>query len=295
MDLTEAHTKADQVTPFSLKDAASLSEKLLPAQKISAEAQRERKAGPAQTLTALGSYWKGRKPLILNKACILGALLPTTNDPEADLDIFEKLLAIDDEALKRRAKSARHVETINDLPYLERLNLAYRPEEVSDDKLYSCIWEDVNRHLGTSAHSFPDLIAQLGTMRFGHPPQIGDTFCGGGSIPFEAARLGCHVYASDLNPIACMLTWGALNIIGANPGTQKKIEKAQKEVSEAIDREIVDIGIEHDNEGNRAKAFIYCIETICPNTGWRVPVLPTFVISKGRSWYVSRRPTCLHY
>ncbi len=30
--------------------------------------------GQGKTLTALGSYWKGRKPLILNKACILGCL-----------------------------------------------------------------------------------------------------------------------------------------------------------------------------------------------------------------------------
>ncbi len=53
MDLTEAQAKADQVTPFSLKDAPSLIEKLLPAQKISAEAQKERKSGPGQTLTTL--------------------------------------------------------------------------------------------------------------------------------------------------------------------------------------------------------------------------------------------------
>ena len=77
-------------------------ERLLPAQKISAEAQKERKAGAGQTLTALGSYWKGRKPLILVKACVLGALLPATDDPEADLAIFENLMAIDDEAFPRR-------------------------------------------------------------------------------------------------------------------------------------------------------------------------------------------------
>jgi len=34
---------------------------------------------------------------------------------------------------------------------------------------------------------------------------IVDPFCGSGQIPFEAARMGCDVYASDLNPIACML------------------------------------------------------------------------------------------
>jgi len=88
--------------PFAWKDRPSLIESVLPAQKISAEAQKERKAGAGQTLTALGSYWKGRKPLVLVKACVLGALLPVTDDPAGDLAIFEKLMAIDDEAFLRR-------------------------------------------------------------------------------------------------------------------------------------------------------------------------------------------------
>ena len=62
--------------PFSLKDAPALIERLLPVQKLSAEAYKEQMAVHGKTLTALGSYWKGRKPLILNKACILGCLLP---------------------------------------------------------------------------------------------------------------------------------------------------------------------------------------------------------------------------
>src|ERR1700751_2539780 len=90
------------IEPFAWKNRPSLIESILPAQKISAEAQKERKAGAGQTLTALGSYWKGRKPLILVKACVLGALLPASGDPEADLAIFEKLMAIDDEAFLRR-------------------------------------------------------------------------------------------------------------------------------------------------------------------------------------------------
>jgi putative DNA methylase len=290
MDLTHLQGKADQVTPFSLKDAPSLIEKLLPVQKISAEAQKERKAGPGQTLTALGSYWKGRKPLILNKACILGALLPATDDPEADLDIFEKLMAIDDEAFKRRAKSARHIGTINDLPYLERLNLVYRPEEVPESELYDPIWKDVNCHLGTSAHNFPELVEQLGIMRFGHRPRVADTFSGSGQIPFEAARLGCDVYASDLNPIACMLTWGAFNIVGSDTETRKQIEQTRKKVAEDVDREIIALGIEHDSQGNRAKAYLYCLEARCPQTGWMVPLLPTRVISKNRNVYAKLIP-----
>jgi len=328
------------VEPFSLKDATSLIEWLLPAQKISAEAQKERKAGAGQTLTALGSYWKGRKPLILARACILGALLPATDDPEKDLEIFEQLMAIDDEAFLIRAEgiSAKTIlerllldnfgeyfslssktgelpvsapvdfsaypgltvrwkpeiapaqktwlkrQVLLNMSYTEKLALSKRPEEI-DSQLYGDIWDAVNEHLKTDAHSHAELVEQLGIMRFGHRPKVADTFCGGGSIPFEAARLGCDVYASDLNPIACMLTWGALNIIGADEKTRDEIEGAQRQVAEAVDKEILKLGIEHDEGGNRAKAYLYCLETRCPETGWRVPMAPSWVISKTHNVY----------
>src|SRR5258706_11933299 len=90
------------VTPFSLKDAPALIERLLPVQKLSAESYKEQMAVQGKTLTALGSYWKGRKPLILNRACILGCLLPATDNRARDLEIFEKLMAMDDESFVAR-------------------------------------------------------------------------------------------------------------------------------------------------------------------------------------------------
>ena len=90
------------VTPFSLKDAPALIERLLPVQKLSAEAFKEQMAGSGKTLTSLGSYWKGRKPLILNKACILGSLLPATENAARDLEIFEMLMAMDDASFVAR-------------------------------------------------------------------------------------------------------------------------------------------------------------------------------------------------
>ena len=47
--------------------ATSFIEIQLPVSKLSKECYKERKAGAGQTLTALGSYWKGRKPLILSR------------------------------------------------------------------------------------------------------------------------------------------------------------------------------------------------------------------------------------
>jgi len=319
------------LTPLALKDAPALIETVFPAQKVSFEAQRERKANLGQTLTGLGSYWKGRKPLILVRAIVLGSLLPPTDDPEADLAVFEALMAFDEEGLARRALAAnafsatrlqelvpisdperyfgrrgwRRDVTDNDklelyrralatfASYEEKASLCRRPEEVDQEWLYAPVWPKVNRHyahLGLDAHSFPQLIEQLGILRYGHRPRVGDTFSGGGSIPFEAARLGCDVYAADLNPVACMLTWGALNIIGASPERRAEIERAQREVAAAVDAEITRLGIEHDEQGNRAKAYLYCLEARCPETGWRVPLAPSWVISKTRNVIARLRP-----
>ena len=105
------------ITPLSLNDAPALIERLLPVQKLSAEAYKEQMAGTGKALTALGSYWKGRKPLILNKACILGCLLPATDDPARDLEIFEKLMAMDDESFvvrwKRRPRPKEILSTLS--------------------------------------------------------------------------------------------------------------------------------------------------------------------------------------
>lgn len=237
------------LTPLALKDAPALIETVFPAQKVSFEAQRERKANLGQTLTGLGSYWKGRKPLILVRAIVLGSLLPPTDDPEADLAVFEALMSFDDEGLARRALAANAVSpseiaarirlddpwdyfkatikrsdvTGGDIrwmrfpmdvdaegislrwkrdlsdddrlviyrkllatlgSYEEKASLCKRPEEVDQDWLYAPVWPKVNRHyahLGLDAHSFPQLIEQLGILRYGHRPRVGDTFSGGGS------------------------------------------------------------------------------------------------------------------
>lgn len=311
------------ITPRAWADRRAFIEVAFPAQKLSVEAQAERKANAGQTLTALGSYWKGRKPLVLARACVLGSLLPATENPEADLEVFELLMAMDDEAFVHRMKSVskQDVETwggplreqllfedgswrkltkndklqllgrvLTRMPYADRLQRrSFRPEELPDSA-YQSIWDRVNTHLGTSARSHSELVEQLGILRFGHRPKVADTFCGGGSIPFEAARLGCDVHASDLNPIACMLTWGSCHVVGADEKTKMAIRKSQLEVAAAVEKEIRHLQIENDSEGNRAKAFLYCLETTCPETGWCVPLAPSWVISQSQRVVASLRP-----
>ena len=271
----------NKIVPMSLKDAPAIIEHVLPVQKLSVEVFKERTAGQGQTLTALGSYWKGRKPLILNKACILGCLVPATNDTAKDLEIFELLMGMDEASMRIRLK-LKHGEPLPTRPYREHVVAAKRPEELGD-AVHSHIWDRVNDHLKTDAHSFPQLVEQLGIMRYGHRPRVADTFSGSGQIPFEAARLGCDAYAADLNPIACMLTWGAFNIVGGSKEQRTKLAAEQESLVAHVAKEIDRHGVEVDGKGWRAKVFLYCVETKCPNTGWMVPLLPSRVISTSKS------------
>jgi putative DNA methylase len=272
--------------PHEWKDKPALIEHLFPVQKLSVESFKEQEARQSKTLTPLGSYWKGRKPLILNKACIIGSLLPITNNLLEDLRIFDLLMGMDSLSVEKRIKEALPTSkkiTASQylhLPYYDQIEIAKRPEELSSNALFSHIWADVNTHLGTSASSFPELIEQIGIARFGRRPRVADVFSGSGQIPFEAARLGCDVYASDLNPIACMLTWGGIGIIG-NPAQNSLLEE-QRAIIKAVQSELDDLEVETDGNGWYAKAFLYCVEVRCPETSWLVPLLPQLV-SKGHS------------
>lgn len=239
------------VSPFSMKDVPALIERLLPVQKLSAEAYKEQEGKQGKTLTTLGSYWKGRKPLILNKACILGCLLPTTDNPARDLEIFEMLMGMDMASLEQRLEArndkesrfilGQHRSIGHSAPYRTWVQSACRVEECGE-QLFDHIWNAVNTHLGTNAKSFPELVEQLGIMRFGHRPRMADTFCGSGQIPFEAARLGCETFASDLNPIACMLTWGAFNVVGGTDAFRRELKHAQEELASTVQAAIDALG-----------------------------------------------------
>ncbi len=329
-----------KLASFALKDTPNLIESgIFPIQKISYEAQRERKSGSGQTLTGIGSYWKGRKPLILVRAVVLGLLLPKTGSDKQDLRILEQLLALDSQGLARRAFAKgklrldeiyttcsplmnlsdyielshspsqktlwkKNVSKENKIDIIERFldtfssyadkaHFCLRPEEVEQDWLYKPIWPKIRKiyaRWGVYATSFDELILQLGILRFGKRPRVGDPFAGGGSIPFEAARLGCDVYAGDLNPIACMLNWGSFNIVGASDSKREEIKNEIKKIYSLVLNEINALNFDTNEDGEFARNYLYCNETRCPQTNWRIPVSGSWVVSKPDKLFVDMIP-----
>ncbi len=66
-----------------------------------------------------------------------------------------------------------------------------------------------------TAHDFKHKLAeppQVNAFLAEHAPPVLDPFCGGGSIPLEAQRLGLRAYASDLNPVPVLITKALIEI-----------------------------------------------------------------------------------
>ena len=134
--------------------------------------------------------------------------MPASNDPKRDREVFLKILTMDDNGAWARCKPPVQRKLgragFDALPYADRIADCERPENVAGPSTGA--WADINAHLGTTATCLSELIAQLGQRNFGRTPRVGDSFCGGGSIPFEAARIGCEAFGSDLNPVAGRIT-----------------------------------------------------------------------------------------
>ncbi len=259
----------------------SFIETQFPIARLSAESYKERKAGASQTLTGMGKWW-GRKPLILVRACIIGMLMPASSDPQRDREIFLKILTMDDDGTWQRCKPAYQRKTtrtaFDKMDYAERIAQCKRPENWHGPS--ASAWNEINAHLGTRATSLIDLVEQLGTRVFGHRPRVGDSFCGGGSIPFEAARIGCDAYGSDLNPVAALLTWASINLLGGGPEVQQEVTRLQEQAFAAADRQITEWGVEHNNRGERAEVYLYCVEVKPPGCDYYIPLAPSWVISE---------------
>ena len=260
-----------------------------PIARLSAESYKERKANNGQTLTRLGKWW-GRKPLILVRASILGMLMPASSDAKKDREIFLKILTMDDDGTWERVKDeSSGAPWRNDdkqisrtafdaLSYADRLRYCERPENVEGPS--EIAWTEINAHLGTTATCLTELVEQLGKQQFGHTPRVGDSFCGGGSIPFEAARIGCEAFGSDLNPVAGLLTWASLNLLGGGKDVQEEVMRVQAEALAAADRQVTEWGIEHNAQGERADAYLYCVEVKPEGCDYFIPLAPSWLIGE---------------
>ena len=158
-----------------------LIERWLPISKIGIESTRERTPmTPFPAPNRLHVWW-ARRPLVASRAAVLASLLPA----DADRERFLHVLGIhgDPMATRRKIDAARHRG--------ER----FKGQAYSYPRAFGHVpGRDDEQWLQTSfgAHSV-QTVAVL------------DPTAGGGSIPFEALRLGIRTVANDLNPVSTLI------------------------------------------------------------------------------------------
>lgn len=146
-------------------------------------------------ITAIHIWW-ARKPLPSCRAAALAASLIDPLDPACP------------EAFKTSARevlSQLYGMTFdNDGEGLRRGLLRLVSDFASWKRATDAVFLDAARTLASSAHA---------SLFESGPSFLADPFCGGGSIPLEGLRLGATSYASDLNPVATLISKVSLEYV----------------------------------------------------------------------------------
>ncbi len=71
---------------------------------------------------------------------------------------------------------------------------------------------EIARSVARSRNEAPPADRDIDAYLAAKAPPVVDPFCGGGSIPLEAQRLGLRTHASDLNPVAVLITKALVEI-----------------------------------------------------------------------------------
>jgi len=113
-------------------------------------------------------------------------------------------------------------------------------------------------------------------------PLVVDPFAGGGSIPLEALRLGCDAFASDLNPVACLINKVLLEDIPRHgPELAEELRKVGAEVKKAAEKELAEF-YPRETDGARPIAYLWARTVRCeaPNCGAEIPLMRSFWLCK---------------
>ncbi|HZP43165.1 MAG TPA: DUF1156 domain-containing protein [Candidatus Binatia bacterium] len=250
------------------KGCKRLAEVDFPIAEVSKHAAREKsiRHGHPSTL----HLWWARRPLASSRAVLLGLLWPDPCDPLCPAEFKAEA--------RRRLREVGGCNPGTTDAELRAALLRFIGDFANWDLAADRTYLEVSRALVKAAHA----PADGGTYE---PPLVVDPFAGGGSIPLEALRLGCEAFASDLNPVACLILKVMLEDIPRHgPKLADELRRAGAEIKRQAERELADL-YPKDPDGGTPIAYLWARTVRCeaPGCGAEIPLVRSFWLCKKAS------------
>ena len=248
------------------KECKRLAEVDFPIAEVSRHAVREKtiRHGHPSTL----HLWWARRPLASSRAVLMALLMPDPCDPHCHDEFKAQAREL---LLGMRGRPAGWDSVIQTDEGLRQILLKFIADFANWDNAAEEEYLNVSRGLVNAAH--PE-----------ETPLVVDPFAGGGSIPLEALRLGCEAFASDLNPVACLILKVMLeDIPRQGPGLAEKLRRVGAEIKSEAEKELADL-YPKDPDGSIPIAYLWARTVTCeaPNCGAEIPLM--------RSLWLCRKP-----
>jgi putative DNA methylase len=241
------------------KDCKRLAEVDFPIAEVSRHAAKEKsiRHGHPSTL----HLWWARRPLASSRAVLLGLLWPDPCDPLCPMEFKDQA-----RKLLRQVAGCNPGTTDEDL---RTALLKFIADFANWDLASNRTYLDVSRALVKAAHGE-------------EPPLVVDPFAGGGSIPLEALRVGCEAFASDLNPVACLILKVMLeDIPRSGPKLAEELRHVGAEIKRQAEKELADL-YPKDPDGATPIAYLWARTVRCesPNCGAEIPLVRSLWLCK---------------
>ena len=169
-----------------------LIEVALPLDAINEESSRRKRKAPAGYPTTVHKWW-AQRPLAAARAVLFAQMV---DDPSAHLDLFPT-------EQKQEKERQRLFRILEELVLWENTTNETVLQAARDE-----IWQSWRY---TCAENAGDPRAKQLFDRY-KLPAFHDPFAGSGALPLEAQRLGLEVCASDLNPVAVLISKALIEI-----------------------------------------------------------------------------------
>ena len=240
------------------RECKRLAEVDFPIAEVSKHAVREKSIWHGHPSTL--HLWWARRPLASSRAVLMALLLPDPCDkhcPETFKQMASALLP---------TVGCGPAETDQEL---RRGLLKFIAVFANWDLTANSTYLDVSRALVKAAHA-------------DDTPLVVDPFAGGGSIPLEALRLGCEAFASDLNPVACLIMKVMLEDIPRHgPSLAEELRRVGDEIKQRAERKLADLYPKYP-DGAPPIAYLWARTVSCeaPNCGAGIPLMRSFWLCK---------------